>query len=140
MKKVLSFLLVVVFTLSLTACSQGANAVYIVKNGELSDYPGKPIAKTFDEVLGERNDDYQAEWLDKTDDELGKTILKTMETSEYDRVVTLAISASGDEAIFAWLVNTKTGVFDLCSVYDGSDILSPDDPKVVQLLDGVFNS
>ena len=84
MKKVLSFLLVVVFTLSLTACSQGANAVDIVKNGELSDYPGKPIAKTFDEVLGERNDDYQAEWLDKTDDELGKTILKTMETSEYD--------------------------------------------------------
>ena len=54
--------------------------------------------------------------------------------------MTLAISASGDEAIFAWLVNTKTGVFDLCSVYDGSDILSPDDPKVVQLLDGVFNS
>lgn len=140
MKKILSFVFLAVLALSLTACSQNINAVDIVKNGQFSAYPGKPIAETFDKVLGERNEDYTAEWLDKTDDELGKTILETLETSEYDRVVTLAISASGDEAIFAWLVNTKTEAFELHSVYDGSDILSPDDPKVVQLLDNVFNS
>ena len=67
MKKVLSFLFVAILAFSFTACKQEPSAVDIVKLGELSAYPGKPIAKTMDTFFEERTKNYQSEWVDITD-------------------------------------------------------------------------
>lgn len=138
MKKIVSLLMIVVLSISMTACNKGANAVDIVKNGELSAYPGKPIAETFDKVVGAKNNNYKAEWSDITDSELGKTMAESMKEEGYTHAVSFVMKTNSEQLTLIWWVNTENGKFDLFSANDGNKLYSASDSMVTNFFDSVF--
>ena len=142
MKKVLSFLFVAILAFSFTACKQEPSAVDIVKLGELSAYPGKPIAKTMDTFFEERTKNYQSEWVDITDLEISKELIEELKSKniDYNRIVENSVNYNIDgedyHLQFIWLVNTKDKTYELFSAYKNNEL--GDDEEVADSFHMIF--
>lgn len=144
MKKFICMMLTAIIILSFTACGGQKSAIEIsaidiVKNGELPDYPGKPIGATFENAKSLFDDSANGlkaylKWDDITDNFDGLDV-------EYNYALITSSYRYDEESpilTFTWMVNMDDRTFDWVMVVNGLGGYSLDDSEVYEILDIFF--
>ena len=136
MKKIIALLMTLCLCLTLAACG-GSSAISLVKNGELLDYPDKPVAETFQEYFEEEEFEVEESWEDITEEWSDLLAALEGEHAAVQCVYNLDYTYGTQEVTIIYIVDLEDESFFIYSYGIDGEVTTNDD-EIEYMLNEIF--